>query len=146
LDINTWIAPTVETHRHHTAARRWYDEAALTPGDLVFCLPTELGFLRLITQTAVMNQCGAAPLSNAEATEFLTNVYRDPAVSRVDEPAGMRTLWLQLAERPTPSPNVWLDAYLAAFAVTIGSEMVTFDRGFETYQKSGLALHLLESR
>src|SRR5205809_4699364 len=55
LDTNTWIALTVETHRHHATARQWYDEAPLTPGDLVFCLPTELGFLRLITQTAVMN-------------------------------------------------------------------------------------------
>jgi predicted nucleic acid-binding protein len=104
-----------------------------------------MGFLRLVTQAAVMNQCGAAPLTNTEAREFLTNVFHDAAVSRADEPAGMRALWLQLAERPTPSPNVWLDAYLASFAITLGSELVTFDRGFEVYQQSGLALHLLES-
>ncbi len=64
LDINTWIALAIETHSHHAAAQVWYDEAALTPGDLVFCLPTELGFLRLLTKTEVMNQCGAVPLSN----------------------------------------------------------------------------------
>jgi toxin-antitoxin system PIN domain toxin len=121
LDINTWIALTVETHPHHVAARKWYDETALTAGDLTFCLPTELGFLRLITQAAVMNQCGAAPLTNVEAKEFLTSVYRDPGVSRADEPWGMRTLWWQLADRPTPSPNVWLDANLAAFALALGS-------------------------
>ena len=62
LDTNTWIALTVETHRHHGPARKWYDEAALTPDDLVFCLPTEMGFLRLVTQAAVMNQCGARAL------------------------------------------------------------------------------------
>lgn len=89
LVTNTWIALTVETHRHHAPSREWYDAVALTAGDLVFCLPTELGFLRLITQAAVMNQCGTAPLTNTEAREFLANVSRDPAVSRVDEPAGM---------------------------------------------------------
>ena len=145
LDINTWIALTVETHPHHPAARKWYTEAPLTRGDLVFCLQTELGFLRLITQAAVMKQCGAAPLSNKEALDFLSSVYQDPAVSHADEPMGTRTLWLQLSERPGPSPNTWLDAYLAAFAIGLRGEMVTFDRGFQVYQKSGLALKLLEN-
>jgi uncharacterized protein len=145
LDINTWIALTVETHPHHAPARTWYSEAALTRGDLVFCLPTELGFLRLVTQVAVMKQCQAAALSNSEALEFLSKVLGDPAVSHAEEPAGTRQLWLQLANRPTPSPNIWLDAYLAAFAIGLGGELVTFDRGFEYYRASGLALHLLTS-
>jgi uncharacterized protein len=145
LDINTWIALTLETHPHHDPARRWYGEALLTQGDLVFCLPTELGFLRLITQSAVMNQMGAAALSNAEAVEFLANVYADPAVSHTAEPAGIRPLWRQLADRPTPSPNIWMDAYLAAFAISLAAEMVTFDRGFQYYERSGLTLQLLES-
>ena len=121
LDINTWIALTVETHPHHRAARDWYEKIALTSGDLVFCLPTELGFLRLVTQAAVMSQCAAEPMSNAEAVEFLSNVYNDPAVSHADEPAGTRNLWLQLANRRDPAPNIWMDAYLAAFAVNLGA-------------------------
>lgn len=82
LDINTWIALTVETHPQHKAARQWYDGVELLGGDLLICRQTELGFLRLVSQKAVMSQCGAAPLSNSEAVEFLSNVYRDPAVSR----------------------------------------------------------------
>jgi toxin-antitoxin system PIN domain toxin len=109
LDINTWIALALETHPHHAAARKWYEEAPLTRGDLMFCLPTELGFLRLVTQAAVMSQCSAAPLSNEQAVEFLTNACNDPAVSRAEEPLGTRNLWLQLAELPQPAPNVWLD-------------------------------------
>ncbi len=31
------------------------------------------------------------------------------------------------------SPNVWSDAYLAAFAVVGGYEVVTFDRGFTQF-------------
>ena len=82
LDINTWIALSVETHPQHAAARHWYAEAELVHGDLVFCRQTEIGFVRLITQQAVMGQCFAAPLTNAEAVEFLANVYKDPAVSQ----------------------------------------------------------------
>jgi predicted nucleic acid-binding protein len=55
----------------------------------------------------------------------------------------VRGLWLQLAERSGPAPNIWLDAYLAAFAICLGAEMVTFDRGFETYRQAGLSLRIL---
>jgi uncharacterized protein len=145
LDINTWIALAVETHPQHAAARQWYAEAELVHGDLVFCRQTEIGFVRLITQQAVMGQCFAAPLTNAEAVEFVANVYMDPAVSRADEPATARSLWLELAAGPRASPNVWMDAYLAAFAIALGAEMVSFDHGFTAYQKRGLNLVLLES-
>lgn len=50
LDTNTWIALALETHPHHAAARRWYEAAPLTRGDLLFCRATEISFLRLITQ------------------------------------------------------------------------------------------------
>lgn len=145
LDINTWIALTVETRPQHVASRAWYAGVALLHGDLIFCRQPELGFLRLVTQKTVMNQCGAAPLTNAEAEEFLANVYNDPAVSRVDEPVTTRGLWLELADRSQPAPNIWMDAYLAAFAIALGAEMVTFDHGFAAYPKRGLNLLVLES-
>jgi toxin-antitoxin system PIN domain toxin len=146
LDINTWIALTVETHPQHRPARQWYDEAPLARGDLVFCRQTELGFLRLVTQAAVMKRCLARPLSNAEAVEFLASVYDDPAVSQAEEPAGTRSLWFKLAAGPQAAPAAWMDAYLAAFAITLGAELVTFDRDFQLYAKSGLGLRLLKAR
>jgi len=140
LDTNTWIALTVETHAQHPAAKRWYDAEPLTQGDLLFCRATETSFLRLITQARVMNASGVAPLTNAEAVEYLEYVYRDPAVARVDEPPQTRALWLRLAGAPLVSPNVWMDAYLAAFAISLGAEFVTFDRAFEKYVADGLTL------
>lgn len=143
LDINTWIALSLDAHPQHRPARLWYDQTPLQRGDLVFCRQTELGFLRLITQAAVMARCGVEPLSNTEAIEFLDSLCADPAVSREDEPPATRSLWLQLAQGPLPSPNVWMDAYLAAFAISLGAELVTFDRGFQTLEKHGLRLHLI---
>src|SRR5262245_11560985 len=145
LDINTWMALTLETHLQPAPARKWYEAAVLTRGDLVFCRQTELGFLRLITQAAVMNQCGAAALSNSEAIEFLANVLHDAAVSHADEPATTRNLWLELAAWPQPGPKMWMDAYLAAFAITLGAEIVTFDGGFKSFQSRGLNLSILKT-
>jgi toxin-antitoxin system PIN domain toxin len=143
LDTNTWIALSLDAHPQHGRTRLWYEQTLLQAGDLVFCRQTELGFLRLITQPAVMARCGAEPLSNTEAIEFLDSLCADPAVSREDEPNATRSLWLQLAQGPLPSPNVWMDAYLAAFAISLGAELVTFDQGFKNFEKHGLRLHLL---
>jgi uncharacterized protein len=90
-----------------------------------------------------MTRCGMEPLSNTEAIEFLDSLYADFAVSREDEPPATWSLWLQLAQGPLPSPNVWMDAYLAAFAISLGAELVTFDQGFKSFEKHGLRLHLL---
>ncbi len=143
LDINTWIALSLDAHPQHRPARLWYGQTPFQRGDLVFCRQTELGFLRLITQSAVMARCGVGPLSNTEAVEFLDSLCADPAVVREDEPPATRSLWLQLAQGPWPSPNVWMDAYLAAFAISLGAELVTFDQGFKCFEKHGLRLHLL---
>lgn len=145
LDINTWIALAIETHPLHPAARGWYEAAPLAAGDLVFCPSTEMGFLRLVTQAAVMSRCGAAPLTNREAISYLQGLYANPALSRVAEPTAMRSLWLQLADNTQSAPNTWMDAYLAAFAISLDAEMVTFDRGFNNYRTAGLNLHLLEA-
>ena len=37
LDINAWIAISLEAHPQHHLARRWYEQTPLQPGDLVFC-------------------------------------------------------------------------------------------------------------
>lgn len=144
LDVNAWLALCLPQHPQHEAARAWYQAAPLAAGDLLFCRPAEMGFLRLVTQPRVMEPFGLQPLSNAEAVAYLTQVYADPAVGAVDEPAGVRALWLKTAATPRPAPNVWMDAYLAALAIRLGSEMVTFDQGFKSYTRQGLKLVLLK--
>ncbi len=41
LDINTWIALSLETHPQHRPARLWYDQTPLLRGELVFCRQTK---------------------------------------------------------------------------------------------------------
>ncbi|MEM0965730.1 MAG: hypothetical protein AAGJ81_06250 [Verrucomicrobiota bacterium] len=59
------------------------------------------------------------------------------------EVPGTRAPWLALARSPKPSPNRWMDAYLAAMAISNDLQMVTFDKGFVAYEGSGLNLFLL---
>jgi toxin-antitoxin system PIN domain toxin len=143
LDTNTWIALALETHPQHAIARAWYQAAPLRGGDLLFCRATEQSFLRLVTQEQVMKRCGVVAMTNEQAIEYLAAVYADPAVALVDEPPAARSLWFELANSPHASPNLWMDAYLAAFAIALGAEMVTFDRGFTRFAQRGLALRLL---
>jgi len=92
-----------------------------------------------------MKRCGLVALTNEQAIDYLAGVYRDPAVTRTNEPSAARTLWLELANRPQSSPHVWMDAYLAAFAIALGAQMVTFDHAFTSYSDKGLMVHLLDS-
>ncbi len=57
------------------------------------------------------------------------------------EPLGTESAWRDYTLDETVSPKRWQDAYLAAFALRAGMEMVTFDRGFRQFE--GLTLVLL---
>ncbi len=143
LDLNAWLALFLEGHSQHAIARHWYEAETLAPSDLNFCRPTEMGFLRLLTQQRVMLACGLDAFTNDEAVEFLTQAQRDEAIGFVGEAPGTRALWLALSRNGQASPKIWMDAYLAALAITQDMELVTFDQGFRNYQGSGLNLQLL---
>lgn len=68
-----------------------------------------------------------------------------PHVGFAGEPADARALWLRLGDSKTASPKVWMDAYLAAFAISANLRFVTFDTDFRQYQVHGLDLELLQS-
>ena len=47
-------------------------------------------------------------------------------------------LWHRLAARDTASPKVWMDAYLAAFAMNARLRLVTLDQDFKAFEAQGL--------
>ena len=65
-----------------------------------------------------------------------------PQVCERAEPPGTLLLWHRLAAHDTASPKVWMDAYLAAFAIGGGLRMGTLDRDFKNFVPQGLALNL----
>ena len=56
------------------------------------------------------------------------------------EPANLEPLMRRLTQANTPSPKLWQDAFLAAFALASGLHLATFDRGFQQFPDLQLIL------
>jgi toxin-antitoxin system PIN domain toxin len=129
LDANVWLALAVEAHTHHRRARSYWEQQAAPIA--VFCRVTQMAFLRLLTNRAVM---GSQVLSPSAAWAKTSDFMRLPEVELFDEPLGVEDAWSQFATAGRYSPNLWTDAYLAAFAVRAGLRLVSFDKGFSRFE------------
>ncbi len=127
-DVNVWLALTFDSHIHHPAAKTWFDALA---GDLCFfCRMTQQGFLRLATNQQVF---GTHALTLRGAWQKYDIFQSDPRISYIGEPGNLEKHWRAFTQTQTFSPKVWNDAYLAAFAVAGGLELISFDRGLAQY-------------
>jgi toxin-antitoxin system PIN domain toxin len=139
-DSNVWLALALSAHVHHRAAREWL-ESVEDPGTILFCRATQQSFLRLLTHAAVLAPYGNPPLTNVEAwNAYGSLIADDRIVLQATEPARLESRWRQLALRETASPKLWMDAYLAAFALAGGCRLVTSDRSFRQFDELDLAL------
>ena len=140
-DSNVFIALAVGQHVHHGITSTWF--AALEETDTaMFCRATRISFLRLLTQKIAPDYI---PLSNREAWGALDQLMEDDATGFATEAEGLEQVWRELAEGDKPAPKLWMDAYLAAFAITSGMRLVTFDKDFRGFESHGLDLGLLTS-
>jgi uncharacterized protein len=128
-DVNLWLALTFDSHIHHPDAKNWFD--GLSSGQICFfCRLTQQGFLRLSTSATVFKQHA---LTLRQAWQKYDAFQSDARVSYADEPANVEPPWRNWTKQQTFSPHVWNDAYLAAFALSAGLEVVTFDQAFAQY-------------
>jgi predicted nucleic acid-binding protein len=86
-----------------------------------------------------------AALTNNEAIRALKEIQQNPSVGSAVEPPTTKALWFKMAARPSASPKLWMDAYLAAFAICGRHEMISFDKGFRQYKTDGLEIKLLRA-
>lgn len=142
LDTNVWLAAVFTTHPFHQAAQKNLQQA--TPAEpAVFCRSTQQSFLRLASTSTLLKAYGAIGLTNIDALVALGALLALPQVCEREEPPGTFALWQRLASRDTASPKVWMDAYLAAFAISGGLRMVSLDQDFKSFARSGLKLVLI---
>ena len=142
FDTNLWVAVAFQRHPFHERASGTL-RAATSTAPAVFCRATQQSFLRLLTTPALQSVYGADGLTNSDAWVALDALSALPQVQWRDEPPGLMPVWRGLAQRETASPKLWMDAYLAAFAVTGGMTMVTLDRDFRQFEPHGLQLELV---
>jgi hypothetical protein len=130
IDVNVWLAITWELHQQHRSAQRWYrglpDNSDET--ELLFCRLTMLGFLRMLTNNAVM---GDSRQTLGQAFDIYDLWTRDERVGMAGEPREVEILLREAAgpHMTRPATKMITDCYLAGFAEAIGAKLVTFDKG-----------------
>ena len=142
-DSNLFLALTLDTHPHHALAVAWM-EALPEGATAYFCRATQQAYFRLLTVEPMLR---TEVRSNEEALEAWKMLRADSRIGFVaNEPAGMEARWFELARHSAPAPKQWMDAYLAAFALSARMRLVTFDRGFGQFVPLGLDLALLREK
>ena len=144
FDTSTWLAATFDQHPAHSVARQALREATAAQAAF-FCRATQQSFLRLLSTAVLAKAYGAVPLTNSDALLTLDNLQALPQVAWRDEPPGVFGLWRTLAALHSASPKVWMDAYLAAFAIAAGLRLVTLDKDFKNFLPHGLDMALLST-
>src|SRR5437868_1237271 len=141
IDTSVWIAAIFPTHPAHRNAQRILHEA--TPAEpAVLCRATEMSFLRLASTPALLKVYGAEGSTNRDALIVLQALLAQPNICEREEPPGVLSAWHNLASHDTASPKVWMDAYLAAFAIKGGLRMISLDHDFKSFEAEGLDLVL----
>jgi toxin-antitoxin system PIN domain toxin len=127
LDLNVWLALSDDGHLHNEVAWAWLDGLD-EDSALIFSRYTQIGLLRLLTNTAVM---GGKTLTLGEAWAVYDGWLKDPRVAFYPEPrnvdAGFRRATEPFAGKAAAK---WVgDCWLLAFAEAARARLVTFDRG-----------------
>jgi toxin-antitoxin system PIN domain toxin len=140
-DSNVWLALALSGHVHHEVSRDWL-ETIDAAASIFFCRATQQSFLRLLTNASVLRPYGNPPLTNRQAWKAYESLLADDRIMlRAVEPDGLEVTWKQFALRDTASPKMWMDAYLAGFAIAGGYRLVTLDAAFKRFR--GLDVELL---
>ena len=128
LDVNVWLALAHPGHTHHAAAKNYWSGTKAQPA---FCRVSMQGFLRLVTQTAVM---GPAVHTPAEAWSIYAAHLQSGRTLFLHEPATLEEQVQRYTTKVDFNLHDWTDAWLAGFAVTAGCRLVSFDSRFKQYE------------
>lgn len=142
VDTSVWLPAIFKRHQFHDIARKTLQQATKTE-PAIFCRATQQSVLRLMSTAGIARTYGEQPLTNRDAWLTLDALQTLPQVAWRDEPTGVLAHWRNLAALDSASPKVWMDAYLAAFAIAGGLRLVTLDSDFKNFESQGLKLTLL---
>jgi uncharacterized protein len=135
LDANVWLALLWSRHVHSEAARSWFEQAS--EEQFLFCRFTQVTVLRLLTTEKIM---GKDTKSMSEAWGLWDRIGADDRIMFLAEPEGIEKEFRSRSRLSSPSPKVWADAYLLAFASVAGLKLVTFDQALKARGASVLVL------
>lgn len=142
IDTCVWLAVSFEAHPcHHQARRALLHATADSPW--LWCRASQQSFLRLTSTPTLLNAYGTPTATNRDAFNALKALMGLEQVALVEEPPGLMACWMRLSCLDQAAPKRWMDAYLAAFAITGNWRLITLDREFLAFAPEGLDLQLM---
>jgi toxin-antitoxin system PIN domain toxin len=127
-DVNVLVAASRSDHRHHRTALNWLNQAIAdcAVGGAIELLPIVVtGFLRVTTNMKIF----LTPAPIGDAVAFVDALLAVPGVEIPEVGREWPTL-RQFCNDQGFVANDIPDAWIAAAVRTLGSRLVTFDRGF----------------
>lgn len=134
-DVNVWLALASGRHVHASICSAWL--SSVEDGGVAFCRVTQMGLLRLLTHESVM---GTDVLSSRAAWRLYRTMLTDERIHFAPEPFSVEDEWRKGTMQERPTPKLWTDAYLIAFARTAGMQLVTLDRAVLSIEDRALLL------
>ena len=122
-DVNVWLAIAADGHIHHRAATAWFETAG--PEQAAFCRVTQMGFLRLLTDSRAMHE---DVLGQNEAWRVYDKLREDERVTFLADGDDVEREWRAFTQHRGPTLRSWTDCYLQATAAARQAVLVTFDR------------------
>ena len=132
-DLNVWLALSDDGHPHNAVAWEWLNGLA-HDSTLIFSRYTQIGLLRLLTNTAVM---GNKTLILREAWAVYDGWLQDPRVEFYPEPRNVEAGFGQTTEPFASKPaSKWVgDCWLLAYAEAAEARLVTFDQALRDFAR-----------
>jgi toxin-antitoxin system PIN domain toxin len=125
-DLNVWLALSDTGHTHSTGAWKWMK---MLPDDaqLIFCRYTQVGLLRLLTNTSIM---GDQTLTLRKGWDVYDRWLEDPRVEFYPEPRNLDATFREITQpfAAQQASKTVGDCFLLAYAAELQAALVTFDR------------------
>jgi len=143
LDVTVWLAAAFTAHPAHGSARHLLSHAT-AEAPAFWCRSTQQSFLRLASTPLITATYGVPKASNADAWVALEAFLALPQAKVMHEPPELWRHWCQLGAISETASKRWMDAYLAAFDLAAGVQLVSFVKAACQQRKALrlLGLHL----
>ncbi len=135
-DVNVLLPLLCGGHVAEKSAYRWFDTKDRE--SIGWCLPIRLAILRHLSNRHIM---GTSVLAPTQALDTWARLEADQRLYEIESLPGGLEMYLRLNVRNrNPSPQIWIDAWLAAVAESSGLQIVSFDRDFERFDLTSLEI------
>ena len=127
-DINVWIALSAPEHAHRIRADRYWHESA--PEMVVFNIVTMLGLVRISSNAPLFHGSAKTPIGAWMQFQKWMDL---PGTSFMEDSPEVRKTLDTIIHSGVVTGKTFTDAYLAAFAISNGLRLVSFDSDFHRF-------------